>query len=134
MTPLQEDTRFRVLRALQDNPRLPQRELSERLGVSLGATNFVLRALMDKGAIKIRNFRGNTRKLSYAYILTPNGLAEKAALTARFLARKQKEYESLKAEIEAVSRELEQETQRADGTARSSNSLAAPPLAGTNPR
>jgi EPS-associated MarR family transcriptional regulator len=109
MTPLQEDTRFRVLRALQDNPRLTQRELSERLGVSLGATNFVLRALMDKGAIKIRNFRGNTRKLSYAYILTPTGLAEKAALTARFLARKQKEYESLKAEIEAVSKELGQD-------------------------
>ena len=112
MTPLQEDTRFRVLRALQDNPRLTQRELSERLGVSLGATNFVLRALMEKGAIKIRNFRGNTRKLSYAYTLTPHGLAEKASLTARFLARKQKEYESLKAEIEAVSRKLEQETQR----------------------
>jgi EPS-associated MarR family transcriptional regulator len=109
MTPLQEDTRFRVLRALQDNPHLTQRELSERLGVSLGATNFVLRALMDKGAIKIRNFRGNTRKLSYAYILTPHGLAEKASLTARFLARKQKEYESLKAEIEAVSKELEQD-------------------------
>jgi EPS-associated MarR family transcriptional regulator len=109
MTPLQEDTRFRVLRALQENPRLTQRELSERLGVSLGATNFMLRALMDKGAIKIRNFRGNTRKLSYAYILTPHGLAEKAALTAQFLARKQKEYESLKAEIEAVSKELEQD-------------------------
>ena len=88
MTPLQEDTRFRVLRALQDNPHLTQRELSEQLGVSLGAINFVLRALMDKGALKIRNFRGNTRKLSYAYILTPQGLAEKAALTARILARK----------------------------------------------
>ena len=113
MTPMQEDTRFRVLRALQDNPRLTQRELSERLGVSLGATNFVLRALMDKGAVKMRNFRGNTRKLSYAYILTPRGLAEKAALTARFLARKQKEYESLKAEIEAVRGEHEQETQQA---------------------
>ena len=134
MTPMQEDTRFRVLRALQDNPRLTQRELSERLGVSLGATNFVLRALMEKGAIKIRNFRGNTRKLSYAYIITPHGLAEKASLTARFLARKQKEYESLKAEIEAVSRELEQETQLADGTARSSEPLAAPPLARADPR
>ena len=134
MTPLQEDTQSRVLRALQDNPRLTQRELSERLGVSLGATNFVLRALMEKGAIKIRNFRGNTRKLSYAYILTQHGLAEKASLTARFLARKQKEYESLKAEIEAVSRELEQETQLADGTARSSNSLASTPLPRTKPQ
>lgn len=123
MTPLQEDTRFRVLRALQENPHLTQRELSERLGVSLGATNFVLRALMDKGAIKIRNFRGNTRKLSYAYILTPHGLAEKASLTARFLARKQKEYESLKVEIEAVSRELEQ-----DGLLATDDSSTAEPL------
>jgi EPS-associated MarR family transcriptional regulator len=134
MTPLQEDTRFRVLRALQDNPRLTQRELSERLGVSLGATNFVLRALMEKGAIKIRNFRGNTRKLSYAYILTPHGLAEKASLTARFLARKQKEYESLKAEIEAVSRELEQETLPATDACTDSEPMAAPPLAGADPR
>ena len=134
MTPMQEDTRFRVLRALQDNPRLTQRELSERLGVSLGATNFVLRALMDKGAIKIRNFRGNTRKLSYAYILTPNGLAEKASLTARFLARKQKEYESLKAEIEAVSKELEQETLPATDAANIAKPLSGAPLAETNPR
>ena len=109
MTPLQEDTRFRVLRALQDNPHITQRELAERLGVSLGATNFVLRALLDKGAIKIRNFKGNSRKLSYAYILTPHGLAEKASLTARFLARKQREYEDLRAEIEAVSREMKSE-------------------------
>jgi EPS-associated MarR family transcriptional regulator len=85
----------------------------ERLGVSLGATNFVPRALIDKGAIKIRNFRGDARELSYAYILTPHGLAEEASLTARFLARKQKEYESLKAEIEAVRSEHEQETQQA---------------------
>ena len=134
MTPLQEDTRFRVLRALQDNPRLTQRELSERLGVSLGATNFVLRALMEKGAIKIRNFRGNTRKLIYAYILTPQGLAEKASLTARFLARKQKEYESLKAEIEAVSRELEQETLPPTDACTDSEPLAAAPLPRTNPR
>ena len=134
MTPLQEDTRFRVLRALQDNPRLTQRELSERLGVSLGATNFVLRALMEKGAIKIRNFRGNTRKLSYAYILTPSGLAEKASLTARFLERKQKEYESLKAEIEAVSKELEQETLPATDAANIAKPLSGAPLAETNPR
>ena len=134
MTPLQEDTRFRVLRALQDNPRLTQRELSERLGVSLGATNFVLRALMEKGAIKIRNFRGNTRKLSYAYILTPHGLAEKASLTARFLARKQKEYESLKAEIEAVSKELERETLPPTDACTDSEPLAAAPLPRTNPR
>jgi EPS-associated MarR family transcriptional regulator len=132
MTPLQEDTRFRVLRALEENPRLTQRELSERLGVSLGATNFVLRALMDRGAIKLRNFRGNTRKLSYAYILTPYGLAEKAALTARFLARKQKEYESLKAEIEAVSKELEEETLLATDAPSNAKPLSTSPLSEAN--
>ena len=112
MTPLQEDTRFRVLRTLQSDPFVTQRELSERLGVSLGATNFILRALLEKGAIKIRNFRGNSRKLSYAYILTPSGLAEKASLTARFLARKRKEYEMLKAEIESVSQDLKKDSIR----------------------
>lgn len=107
MSSLQEDTRFRVLRALKNNPHSTQRELAESLGVSLGITNFVLRALIDKGAIKIRNFRGNDSKIRYVYVLTPNGLAEKSRLTAMFLARKKKEYELLRAEIEAVSRELE---------------------------
>ena len=110
VTPLQEDIHFRVLRILQDNPRITQRELSDRLGVSLGAINFVLKALVGKGAIKIRNFRGNTRKLSYAYVLTPYGLSEKAILTARFLIRKRKEFELLKAEIEAVSQERESDS------------------------
>jgi EPS-associated MarR family transcriptional regulator len=110
MTPLQEDTHFRVLRVLHENPHITQRELALRLGVSLGATNFVLRALLDKGAIKVRNFRGSAQKSSYAYVLTPRGLAEKATLTARFLMRKREEYEALKAEIEAVSQEFDQAT------------------------
>ena len=108
MTPLQEDTHFRVLRVLQEKPHITQRELALRLGVSLGVTNFVLRALMDKGAIKVRNFRGSTQKASYAYVLTPRGLAEKAVLTARFLVRKREEFETLKAEIEAVTQEFDQ--------------------------
>ncbi len=108
MTPLREDTHFRVLRVLQESPHITQRELAVRLGCSLGATNYVLRALLDKGAIKVRNFRGSTQRASYAYVLTPRGLAEKAALTARFLTRKREEYESLKAEIEAVSQDFYQ--------------------------
>ena len=108
MTPLQEDTHFRVLRVLREKPHITQRELALRLGVSLGVTNFVLRALLDKGAIKVRNFRGSAQKASYAYVLTPRGLADKAALTARFLMRKREEYEALKAEIEAVTQELNQ--------------------------
>ncbi len=107
LTSIQEDSRFRVLHALQDNPNITQRELASRLGVSLGTTNFLLRALLEKGAIKIRNFRGSTRKLSYSYILTPQGIKEKVALTARFLERKQKEFDALKAEIESVRQGLE---------------------------
>ena len=117
MTPLQEDTHFRVLRVLQEKPHITQRELALRLGVSLGVTNFVLRALLDKGAIKVRNFRGSTQKASYAYVLTPRGLAEKAALTARFLMRKREEYEALRAEIEAVGREFDQAIRMSGGQA-----------------
>ena len=117
MTPLQEDIHFRVLRVLQEKPHITQRELALRLGVSLGATNFVLRALLDKGAIKVRNFRGSTQKASYAYVLTPRGLAEKAALTARFLMRKREEYEALRAEIEAVGREFDQAIRMSGGQA-----------------
>ena len=108
LTFIREDSRFRVLHTLQDNPNITQRELASRLGVSLGTTNFLLRALLEKGVIKIRNFRGNTRKLSYSYILTPQGIKEKVALTARFLERKQKEFDAIKAEIESVRQRLEQ--------------------------
>jgi EPS-associated MarR family transcriptional regulator len=107
MTPQQEDTHFRVLRLLQDNSQITQRELSQKLGVSLGATNYVLRALLDKGAIKIQNFQASRKKLSYAYLLTPTGISEKARLTTQFLARKRAEYAALKAEIEAVSKDAE---------------------------
>jgi|GEM_PF-714471 len=106
MTPLSaanhEDLRFRVLRLLQDNPEMSQREISAALGVSFGGVNYCLNALAEKGTIKIRNFRASNNKLRYAYVLTPQGLAEKTALTGRFLRRKMAEYEALRAEIEAV--------------------------------
>ena len=98
-----DDVRFRVLRVLQDEPGLSQREMSARLGVSLGAVNYCLRALTEKGQVKVRNFRSSDNKLRYAYILTPGGIAEKARLTGAFLARKIAEYEALRAEIEALS-------------------------------
>ena len=97
-----DDVRFRVLRVLQDEPDLSQREIAVRLGVSLGAVNYCLRALTEKGQVKVRNFRSSDNKLRYAYILTPNGIAEKARLTGAFLARKVAEYEALRAEIEAL--------------------------------
>ena len=97
-----DDVRFRVLRVLQDEPDLSQREIAVRLGVSLGAVNYCLRALTEKGQVKVRNFRSSDNKLRYAYILTPGGIAEKARLTGAFLARKVAEYEALRAEIEAL--------------------------------
>ena len=101
-----DDVRFRVLRVLQDEPGLSQREISVRLGVSLGAVNYCLRALTEKGQVKVRNFRSSDNKLRYAYILTPGGVAEKARLTGAFLAHKVAEYEALRVEIEALRRDI----------------------------
>lgn len=103
---LQEDTYFRVMRMLQDNPDLTQRELAELLGVSVGGVNYCLKALMDKGLVKMKNFANSKNKFGYVYVLTPSGFAEKAALTQRFLHRKIEEYAALKVEIEALSAEV----------------------------
>ena len=102
---LQEDTNFRVLRLLQENPDLTQRELAEHLGVSVGGLNYCLKALMEKGWVKMQNFAHAKNKFGYVYILTPHGMAEKAALTSKFLKRKMEEYEALRAEIESLSSE-----------------------------
>lgn len=103
----QKDVRFRILRLLEGNPQMSQREMSRELGISLGAVNYCLNALVTKGQLKIRNFRGSDKKLRYAYVLTPKGVAEKARLTGRFLQRKLKEYDALKAEIESLQEEME---------------------------
>jgi EPS-associated MarR family transcriptional regulator len=102
----QEDLRFRVLRILSENPKVSLRELASRLGVSLGGISYCVGALVDKGHVKVDNFRASDNKLRYMYILTPHGLSEKAALTGRFLMRKMAEYEALRAEIEAVEKEI----------------------------
>jgi EPS-associated MarR family transcriptional regulator len=106
-TKLQEDTHFRVLRLLQENPEMSQRELAEAVGVSVGGIHYVLNALIDKGLVKLGNFTAAEDKRRYAYILTPKGLAQKALITKRFLARKIEEYEALKSEIEELQREVE---------------------------
>ena len=102
---LHDETHLKVLRVLESTPNINQRKLAESLGVSLGKTNFCLNALLDKGLVKMENFRTSTRKLNYAYLLTPSGIAEKAALTQRFLKRKMDEYDALKAEIEQLKQE-----------------------------
>jgi EPS-associated MarR family transcriptional regulator len=101
----QDEIRFQVLRALEQQPDLNQRQLAEQLGVSLGKANYLLRALVDKGLLKARNFR-NSHKLAYAYLLTPQGLAQKAALTQSYLERKTAEYEALKDEIDQLQADL----------------------------
>ena len=100
-----QEAHFRVLRLLEGNPQMNQRGLAAAAGVSLGKTNYCINALLDKGLIKVQNFKSNKRKLAYAYLLTPAGIAEKAALTQRFLTRKMEEYDALRAEIEQLKRE-----------------------------
>lgn len=100
-----ENTHFKVLRLLEANPEMNQRELSQALGVSLGKTNYCLKALLDKGMLKVHNFQNSKHKLAYAYLLTPAGIAEKTALTSRFLQRKIHEFEQLKSEIESLQQE-----------------------------
>lgn len=104
---IQEETHFRVLRLLQDNPEMSQRELAEAVGVSVGGMHYVLNALIDKGLVKLGNFTAAEDKRRYAYVLTPKGIARKASLTHAFLLRKMEEYEALKEEISALSLELE---------------------------
>ena len=105
-TKIQEEARFQILRLLHDNPSLSQRELSQRVGVSLGAVNYCVKALVERGLVKAGNFSASQNKIGYAYVLTPAGISEKARLTGRFLIRKKAEYETLRMEIDALSREV----------------------------
>ena len=103
---IQEDTRFRIMRILQKNPDLTQRELAEKLGMSVGGLNYCLNALIDKGLVKMQNFSNSKNKFKYVYLLTPMGIAEKVALTSRYLKRKMEEYEALDLEIRYLKNEL----------------------------
>jgi EPS-associated MarR family transcriptional regulator len=99
-------THLKVLRVLQARPHINQRELAAELGVSLGKTNFCLKALLNKGLVKMQSFKRSQNKLAYAYLLTPAGMAQKAELTAMFLRRKQQEFVELKAEIDKLQLEV----------------------------
>lgn len=105
-----DDLRFRVLRLIEQNPELNQRELGEALGVSLGKTNYVLKALVRKGMVKFENFHKSQNKIGYAYLLTPSGIAEKSRLTMAFLNRKTLEFELLKAEIDSLKKDMKETT------------------------
>ena len=90
---------FKVLRKIQKNPESLQRELAQNLGFSLGKLNYCLKALQNKGFVKIKNFQKNPNKLNYVYVLTPKGIAEKTKLTVNFMKTKMREYDELKAEL-----------------------------------
>lgn len=103
---LTDEYRYKVLKLLAENPHLSQRELARELGISLGKVNYCIQALIEKGMVKAGNFKNSQNKQAYAYLLTPQGIEDKAKVTARFLNRKLVEYEALQAEIEHLRREV----------------------------
>ena len=107
MTPQTQETHLKVLRHLEENPNITQRELAEALGISLGKANYCLKALINKGMVKAKNFKNNANKRAYLYILTPKGIETKARISVNFLQRKMEEYEALKAEIKQLQTEVE---------------------------
>jgi EPS-associated MarR family transcriptional regulator len=107
LTQPNQEIHLKVLRHLEDNPDITQRELAAALGISLGKVNYCLKALIEKGWIKANNFKNSNNKSAYAYLLTPKGMDSKAQITMRFLKRKVDEYEALKQEIEQLQQEVE---------------------------
>ena len=101
-----DDTRYRFLAYLEDHPEASQRDIARALGLSVGKVNYCVRALIEKGLLKVRNFKNSRNKAAYAYLLTPQGIEEKIAVTYRFLNRKIVEYNNLAKEIERLTMEL----------------------------
>jgi EPS-associated MarR family transcriptional regulator len=109
---LTEEVRYKLLKLLEPNPQLSQREVARELGISLGKVNYCLKALIDRGWIKAANFKNSKNKTAYMYLLTPRGFEEKARVTARFLQSRVQEYEALRAEIEQLRSEAERSARR----------------------
>ena len=105
---MNDETHYQLLKLIEANPKMSQRELADAMGVSLGKTNYCLRAVVDRGLVKVKNFKANPNKRVYAYYLTPKGAAEKAKVTARFLKRKIDEYQGLTVQIEQLKQEVEE--------------------------
>ncbi len=103
---LSDELRYKILKRLDTDPNLSQRELAKELDMSLGKVNYCLKALLEKGWIKAGNFKSNPNKMGYAYILTPSGLEEKANVTVRFLKRKLEEHQAVQKEIEQLRSEI----------------------------
>lgn len=106
---LTDEYRYKILKLIESNPSISQRELAQQLGISLGKANFCLKALMEKGLLKVTNFRNSKNKLAYMYFLTPRGIEEKASITVHFLKCKIAEFEALKLEIEMLRKEADKQ-------------------------
>ncbi|HOE79834.1 MAG: MarR family EPS-associated transcriptional regulator [Smithellaceae bacterium] len=104
---LKTDDEFLMLREINANPRLTQRDLSGRLGLSLGKVNFLIKALVDKGLVKAENFKNSRNKMAYLYYLTPKGIEQKTHIACHFLKRKMLEYEKLRHEISELEKEVD---------------------------
>ena len=102
----QEDAKVRVFQIISSNPQMTSRELAQKLGVSNGSAYYLLISFIDKGFVKLLNFKENPQKTKYSYILTPKGIREKSLITSKFLERKKQEYELLKKEITELERDL----------------------------
>ena len=101
----QEDAKLRVIHMISSNPQMTSRELAKKVGISNGSAYYLLTSLIDKGFVKLSNFKENSQKTKYSYILTPKGIREKSLITSKFLVRKKQEYEQLKKEISDIERD-----------------------------
>lgn len=106
---IDQELEYKTLKLLAQNSDVTQRELAKALGVSLGKTHYLVKSLIDVGWVKLHNFRKSNNKLGYAYLLTPTGIIEKSMITARFLSKKQTEYNELRLEIEQLQEEVSQQ-------------------------
>ena len=102
----QEDVRLRVMRLIDENSKMSSRQIADKVGIANGSAYYVLTALVEKGFVKLGNFKNNPRKGQYAYLLTPKGIQEKSLLTHRFIGRKRQEFDALRAEIESLEEEV----------------------------
>lgn len=103
---LTDEYRYKILKLIEADSEISQRAIAKALGISLGKTNYCLKVLIDKGLLKVSNFKNNKNKLAYMYLLTPRGIEEKSVITLRFLKAKIAEYENLNAEIKMLMQEV----------------------------
>lgn len=107
---LTDEYRYKILKLVEENPEISQRELAEALGISLGKVNYCIKALIKVGVLKVSNFKNSKNKLAYMYLLTPTGIEEKTKITIRFLKNKMQEFEVLRREINILQLEVTEQT------------------------